>query len=305
MSRRNATAGVELGGTKCVCTLARSPDEVIEQVTIPTTAPEATLEGIAAVLERWRGAHDVRALGIGSFGPIDLDRSSPTYGFITTTPKPGWTGTDVVGPLRRAIGVPAAFDTDVNAAALAELKWGAGRGLGDLAYVTVGTGVGVGLIVNGETVHGFAHPEVGHILVARRPGDDWPGSCPFHGHCVEGLASGTALKARLGDALGSIGADHPVWDSVAWALAQMCHILALTTAPQLIVIGGGVIEKQPHLLARIGQMLVESIAGYVALPAGRPYVQPPGLGRMAGPLGSIALALHAAEAAYPSREPGS
>jgi fructokinase len=287
--------GVELGGTKCVCTLARSREEVIEQATVPTTVPEETLGAIEQVLGRWRDQHHIRALGIASFGPVDLDRSSPTYGFITTTSKPHWSGTDVAGRLQRLLDVPLAFDTDVNGAALAELKWGAGQGFTDLAYITVGTGVGVGLTVNGKPAHGFAHPELGHIRVVRSAGDDWPGSCPFHGPCVEGLASGTAIKARLGARhVGDVGADDPMWETVASALAQLCHVLVCSTAPHVVLVGGGVTERQPHLIDRIGKLLVESLAGYVALPEGRPYVQRPGLGGMAGPLGSIALAMDAA-----------
>lgn len=285
-------AGVELGGTKCVCTLARSNDEILDQQVIPTRTPDETLAAVEQLLSRWRDGPGIRALGIASFGPIDLDRSSPTYGAITTTPKPGWAGTDVAGRLRRKLEVPTGFDTDVNGAALAELRWGAGRGVADLAYVTVGTGVGVGIVAGGRPIHGFGHPELGHIRVARRPGDDWPGTCPFHGGCVEGLASGPAILSRLGRRdIDHVSADDPIWEDVAWPLAQLCHALVCATAPQRILIGGGVAERQPHLVARIGALLVESLAGYVDLPAETPYLRPPGLGAMAGPLGAIALAM--------------
>jgi fructokinase len=288
-------AGVELGGTKCVCTLARGHEEILDQVTVPTTSPDETLAAIERTLLEWHRARQVQALGIGSFGPIDLDRHSETYGSITSTPKPGWRGADVAGRLQRTLDIPAGFDTDVNGAALAESRWGAGQGLRDLAYVTVGTGVGVGLICDGKPVHGFGHPEVGHIRIARMPGDDWRGSCPFHGDCVEGLAAGPAIKARLGvEHLHDFPPDHPVWETVAWALAQLCHALVCTAAPGTILIGGGVVTGQPHLVERTGQLLVESLAGYVSLPAGRSYVQAPGLGSQAGPLGSIALAMEAA-----------
>jgi fructokinase len=286
--------GVELGGTKCVCTLARGYEDILDQITVPTTSPDETLAAIEEALLEWHRAGQIQALGIGSFGPIDLDRHSKTYGSITTTPKPGWRGADVAGRLQRVLGVPTCFDTDVNGAALAESKWGAGQGLRDLAYVTVGTGVGVGLICEGKPVHGFAHPEVGHIRIARMPGDDWPGSCPFHGDCVEGLAAGPAIKARLGvEHLHGFPADHPVWETVAWALAQLCHALVCTAAPTTILIGGGVVTGQPHLIERTRQLLVESLAGYVSLPGGKAYVQAPGLGSQAGPLGSIALAMEA------------
>ena len=171
-------AGVELGGTKCVCTLARGPQDILDQTTVPTTTPDDTLAAIENALLDWKGAEAIEALGIGSFGPIDLDRTSRKYGSITTTPKPGWRGADVAGRLQRALGVPVSFDTDVNGAALAEAKWGAGEGVRDLAYITVGTGVGVGLIRSGKPAHGFSHSEAGHIRIARMPEDDWPGSCP-------------------------------------------------------------------------------------------------------------------------------
>ena len=288
-------AGVELGGTKCICLLAASPDEIVERVTVATTTPDETLGALESTLGQWGSRHGIRALGIASFGPVDLDRGSPSYGFMTTTPKPGWQQVDIAARLGRAAQAATAFDTDVNGAALAELRWGAGRSASDLAYVTVGTGVGVGLIVNGLPVHGFGHPELGHVRVAQRAGDQWPGNCPYHGGCVEGLASGPAISARLGGrALAEVQADDPVWDSVAWALAQLAHVLVCSTAPEVILLGGGVIEGQPHLLGRAEAMLADSLAGYVALPAERPYIRAPGLGAMAGPLGAIALAMDAA-----------
>jgi fructokinase len=285
-------AGVELGGTKCVAILARSPDDVIAREIIATTSPDQTLGLIERTLLDWKATHGFDALGIASFGPIDIDPRSPSYGHMLATPKPGWAGANVMPRLREAIGVPTAFDTDVNGAALAEMRWGAGRGLKDFAYVTVGTGVGVGLIVNGQATRGFAHCELGHIRVARLPGDDWPGSCPYHGACIEGLASGTALKARLGDRLESVTADDPVWDGVAWTLAQLCHTIAFAAAPLKIAIGGGVIEQQPHLLGRIQTKLVESVNGYLRIPEGF-YIRAPELGEQAGPLGAIALAMTA------------
>jgi fructokinase len=282
-------AGVELGGTKCVCTLARSPEEILDQRVVPTGEPVATLGAIEAVLRLW----EYRALGIASFGPIDLDPNSATFGRIRNSPKQAWKDAHVVSQLAAVRGVSVALDTDVNGAAVAELRWGAGRGLTDLAYVTIGTGIGVGLIANGRPVHGFGHPELGHIRVARRQGDEWPGICPFHGDCVEGLASGPAIEARVVRDLETVSSNDPVWDYVASALAQLCHALVCATAPQAILMGGGVAEAQPHLLERTQQMLVESLAGYVELPNGGSYVRPPGLGSMAGPLGAIALAMDA------------
>lgn len=288
--RRLSYAGVELGGTKCVAILASGPDDVLARETVPTTTPDETLAAIAAILAKWQ----FEALGVASFGPVDLDPASPTYGHITSTPKPGWAGADVLSRLREAADVPAAFDTDVNGAALAEMRWGAGRGFDDFAYVTVGTGVGVGLIANGLPMRGFAHCELGHIRVARLAGDTFAGSCPFHGDCVEGLAAGPSLKARVRNGVTSFCEDDAVWDSVAWALAQLCHAIVCAAAPRAIAIGGGVTENQPHLLGKIEQMLAESLNGYIELP-GVGYIRPPALGSDAGPLGSIALATTAGE----------
>ena len=287
-------AGVELGGTKCICTLAATDGEIVAQEVVPTGGiPDEALGSIAAILARWRAERGFASLGIASFGPVDLDPASPRWGFITTTPKPGWAQVDVARRLGRGLGVPLAFDTDVNGAALAEMKWGAGQGMADFAYITVGTGIGVGLIVNGAPTRGFGHSELGHVRVARLPGDDWPGACPYHGACVEGLAAGGSIAKRLGVSGVDLPADHPVWESVAHALAQLCHVIVCAAAPRRIVIGGGVVSGNPHLLPRIEKMLVESLAGYVLLPGGDPYVTAPGLGDRAGPLGPIALAASA------------
>jgi len=288
-------AGVELGGTKCICTLAHSPREILWQDTIATTTPDETLGAIEALLKDWSG-EGIAALGINSFGPIDLRMESPTFGHILKTTKPGWSGADVARRLGRAAGTSVAFDTDVNGAARAEMRWGTGRGFQDFAYITVGTGIGVGLVANGFPPRGFAHSELGHIRPARLRGDDWPGSCSFHGDCVEGLASGTAIKARLGERhLGDIAPDDPVWETVAFALAQLCHAIVCAACPQRIAIGGGVMERQPHLLVAIQDMLVESLAGYLELPR-TDYVVVPELGAQVGPMGSIALAMEAAAA---------
>jgi len=281
---------VELGGTKCVALLARGRHEILERETVATTSAEATLGALSVTLAKWR----FDALGVASFGPVDLDPRSPNYGHITSTPKPGWAGADVLGELRRGSTVPTVFDTDVNGAAFAEMRWGAGRGFDDFAYVTVGTGVGVGLIANNQPMRGFAHCEFGHIRVSRLVGDEFAGSCPYHGDCVEGLAAGPSLAARVGaERVGSLVPDDLVWESVAWALAQLCHAIVCAAAPRAIAIGGGVLEKQPHLLGRIEAMLVESLNGYIVLPNGGRYVRAPELGRDAGPLGAIALAMNA------------
>jgi fructokinase len=290
---------VELGGTKCVCIIGTGPDDVREMQRLPTGEREETLRQIEAVLDRWRTQHGgFAALGIGSFGPADLLASSPTWGYITSTPKPGWRHTDVAQRLRRRFEVPVKFDTDVNGAAFAEGRWGAARGLTDFAYVTVGTGIGVGSIVDGKSIFGITHTELGHIRVARKPGDTFPGACSFHGDCIEGLASGPAIEARTGSPPAQLPADHPVWDFVAHGLAQLAHTMVLTTAPARIFFGGGVMSGQQQLFTRIQQALLRSLNGYVEAPMLEPtgisrFIVPPGLGAMSGPLGALALAADA------------
>ncbi|HEV7714582.1 MAG TPA: ROK family protein [Steroidobacteraceae bacterium] len=291
-------AGVELGGTKCVCILGTGPDDIRAQERLPTADPDTTLGHIESVLERWLEQHGpVAALGVASFGPLDLKPGSPTHGFITSTTKPGWSHTDVAGRLARKFALPVAVNTDVNGAALAEGRWGAAKGLQNFAYITVGTGVGVGLIVNGRPVFGCNHTEMGHIRIVRMPNDEWRGACAFHGDCVEGLASGPAIEARVGIPADRLGIDHPAWNSVSHALAQLLHTLVLSTAPERIMLGGGVMASQPHLFERVRRELQRSLNHYVeAEELGTQianYVVPPGLGVMAGPLGALTLAAQA------------
>ncbi|WBO22083.1 ROK family protein [Sphingomonas abietis] len=290
-------AGVELGGTKCVCVLATGPGDIRAEARVPTTTPGETLPAIEAILDRWAQEHRFAALGLASFGPVDVDRASPTYGAITATPKPGWRHVDVAQRLIARFAVPTGFDTDVSGAALAEGRWGGAQGLESFCYVTVGTGVGVGVISSGQPVRGLGHAEVGHLRIARAPGDSWPGACIYHGGCVEGLASGFAVEQRTGQRGETIGADDPVWGLVAHALGGMCHNLVLTAVPQRILIGGGVATKQPQLIPLIRAALIESLAGYAE--ADRiaaqidAFIVPPALGDQAGPMGAIALGLDA------------
>lgn len=282
-------AGIELGGTKCVAILAREPDEILERVRVPTTRPEETLPALEAAIDRWQG---FAAIGVASFGPISIDRRSIDYGSITSTPKPGWARTDVVRRLAARYGVPVGFHTDVVGAALGEARWGAARGLADLAYVTVGTGIGVGLVAGGRPVDGLTHGELGHIRPVRLRGDDWPGACPFHGACVEGLASGPAIAARTGIAGQDVPPDHPAWQPVAHALAQLLHTLVMTGVPRRIVMGGGVMVGNPVLFPAIRTTLRRSLNGYIALREVEEvdtFVVPAGLGADAGPLGAIVL----------------
>jgi fructokinase len=295
-SSKPLLAGVELGGTKCVCLIGTGPDDIRAQISIPTGQDsEATLARIEMTLSMWGAQHGaIAALGIASFGPLVLDRTSAQYGSIGTTAKPGWRNTDLVCRLSRIFPVPVGFDTDVNAAALAEGRWGAAKRLSDFAYVTVGTGVGVGLMVDGRPTYGFNHSELGHIRIVRKAGDSWQGACAFHGDCVEGLASGVAIAARAGVPASQVAQGSPVWDLVAHAIAQLLHTIVLATAPRRILIGGGVPEGRPELLQRVRIQLVESLNGYLKLEklAGGidAYAVPPGLGSNAGPLGALALA---------------
>lgn len=281
-------AGVELGGTKVVCILASGPDDVQDEVRLPTERPERTLAAVEAVLDGWSG---FAAIGIASFGPIGIDRRSADWGRVGVTPKPGWAGADVAGRLGRRYGLPVAFHTDVVGAALAEARWGAGRGLADLAYVTVGTGVGAGLIAGGRPVDGLTHSEFGHLRPVRLPGDEWVGNCPFHGACVEGLASGPAIAARTGHPAESLAPDNPVWDGVAHALAQLAHALVLTGVPRRIVWGGGVMTSG-QLLPRMRRLLGDSLGGYLPFPEildTDTFLVPAALGGRAGPLGAVVL----------------
>lgn len=291
-------AGVELGGTKCVCILGTGPDDIRAQERLATADPVTTLAGIESVLGRWIAEHGViAALGVASFGPLALRKEQPAYGSIAATPKPGWGHTDIVNRFADRFGVPIGFNTDVNGAALAEGRWGAAQGLHNFAYVTVGTGVGVGLIVNGAPVLGCNHTEMGHLRIARKAGDQWPGICAFHGDCVEGLASGPAIEARAGMSADRLGADHDAWSFVAHALGQLVHAMVLTTAPERILLGGGVMMAQTHLFERVREELRRSLNRYVEadeVSGGLSrYVRAPGLGAQAGPLGALALAVDA------------
>jgi fructokinase len=299
---RPLLGGIELGGTKCVCLVGTGPDDVRAQISLPTTEDAAaTLGRLEGELLRAVSIHGrIAALGIASFGPLDLSPGSPSRGSIAGTPKPGWARIPLVSRFAPIFNVPVGFDTDVNGAALAEGRWGAARNLADFAYVTVGTGIGVGLVVNGRPAHGLLHPELGHVRVARRPGDDWPGACRFHGDCVEGLASGPAIAARAGITADRIPADSPIWPTVAHSLAQLLHTVVLATAPRRILMGGGIMQARPELFAPIRHELRASLNGYVECEELRSgidaYVAAPGLGARAGPLGALALAAAELEA---------
>lgn len=293
MTHSPLIAGLELGGTKCVAILGTGPNDVRACETVPTTDPVTTLAALEKVLDGWR----FDALGIASFGPLDLVPNSPNFGSVSATPKPGWTGTDLTRRLAARYGKPLAIQTDVVGAALAEQRWGAARGLTSHCYITVGTGVGVGLISGGRPVQGAAHGEAGHMRVRRAPGDDFVGGCPFHGDCVEGLISGPALAMRFGrpgHELADVGGE---WDLFVHDLAGLLHNLVVTAAPERIAIGGGVMTSRERLFPKLRAALAVSIAGYGSL---APYagqldrrLGPPGLGAMAGPFGALATGLEA------------
>jgi fructokinase len=276
--------GVETGGTWCVCALGRAPDELAEREQFPTTAPEETVERIITFFDRHAKP---AAIGIGSFGPVDLDPDSPTWGSVTTTPKPGWRGAVVAPVVAKRLGVPVAFDTDVNAAAVAEHRWGAGKGVQDLCYLTVGTGIGGGVIVGGRPLHGLLHPEVGHMRIPHdRSEDQFPGSCPWHGDCWEGLAAGPAIAQRWEADPEALPDDHPAWPLEAGYVAAGVLSIVSVLSPERVIAGGGVLER-PGLRAMVADRLRELVAGYLPTP---PLV-PPALGDDAGVLGAIALAM--------------
>ena len=290
MAAERMLAGIEAGGTKFVLAIGTSPTQIVARHTIPTRTPDITLAEAAEWFERYG---KIDALGIASFGPLELDTSSPDWGKITNTPKPGWSGCDLAGYLGERLRVSVGFDTDVNGAALAECELGAGAGLSSLAYVTVGTGIGGGLVIDGQAVHGAAHPETGHIFPRRHAGDaPFAGVCPVHGDCLEGLASGPAVKARWGVALSDLPQDHEGHEIIADYLGQLCHSLFAMTAVEAIVMGGGVL-KTDGLLERVRRAAVRLDAGY--LPGrSRQVVLAPGLGDDAGIAGALLLAERAA-----------
>jgi len=282
--------GIEAGGSKFVCAVGTGPDDLRELVRFPTTTPEETIGRAAVFFQPYAAA--LTAVGIASFGPLDPRPDSPTFGFITTTPKAGWAQVDLAGAIRRALGVPVAFDTDVNGAALGEGRWGAAQGLDTFIYLTVGTGIGGGGMVNGQRMHGLLHPEMGHIRVPHdRERDPFAGICPYHGDCLEGLASGPAIAARWGQRGELLPEDHPAWELEATYLALALVDFICTLSPQRIVIGGGVM-RAPSLLSRVRRRVLELLGGYVAPLAGGvdSYIVPPALGDRAGVVGAIALA---------------
>lgn len=288
-------AGIELGGTKAIAVLARGRT-IVARESFPTTAdPAATLAAVLAVMGGWHAQAPLAAIGIASFGPVALDPRSPQYGHILDTPKPGWAGFDVVGSVRQAIDVPLAIDTDVNAAALAEGQWGGSLGCRVHAYVTIGTGVGGGIVVDGQPLHGFLHPEIGHMRVPRVAGDPFLGFCPFHGDCIEGLVAGPALAARTGLTGADIADNHPVWANVAQELGDFFANMLVSFAPERIALGGSVVLGRPSLLPAVHAVVARRLCRYLPATGMAPEtrIALAILGADAGPLGAIALAIRA------------
>lgn len=285
---------IETGGSKVDCAVGTWPDDVRDRLRVPTTTPTETMARIKEFLLRHHRETPLAAIGIGSFGPIDLRTDSPSYGYVTSTPKPGWRYADFVGPISDELQLPVMLDTDVNAAALGECLWGAGKALDSLVYITVGTGIGGGAVIGGRPVHGVNHPEMGHIRIPHdRGADPFDGSCPYHGDCLEGLASGPAMEARWGMPAESLPEDHAAWGLEAEYLASGVANIIVTLSPQRIVMGGGVM-KQRHLFPLIRRRVVEILNGYgvpeEVLNAIDGYIVPPALGDDSGIAGAFALA---------------
>lgn len=280
---------LEAGGTKMVLAIGNENGEILEQTSIPTETPDITLPKIIDYFKD----KDIKALGIGSFGPIDLDKSSKTYGYITSTPKLAWVNCDIVGTLTKHLGVPVGFDTDVNGSALGEATWGSTKGVDSSIYITIGTGVGVGVYQNGKLLHGMLHPEAGHVLLSRHPEDSFTGACPYHSNCFEGLAAGPAIEKRWGKKAYELAPDHKAWEMEAYYIAQALVGYIFTLSPHRIVLGGGVMH-QAHLFPMIREQVITLINGYLKTPLLEDidnYIVPAALNDDQGIMGCIKLAL--------------
>lgn len=293
MTEQTLYGGIEAGGTKFVCAVGDGPENILDEARFPTTTPAETIQRVCDFLTPYRG--QLRSLGLGTFGPVDVDTGSPTYGYITTTPKPHWANTDILGMLRQKINLPVAFESDVAAAAMGEYTWGASKGLDPSLYLTVGTGIGGGLIVNGRPHNGLVSPEMGHIRIPRDPGrDSFKGACPYHGDCFEGLAAGPAIQARFGRHAETLADDDPYWPLEAAYIAYALVNYILILAPKKIVLGGGVMQKG-FLFEMIRENVLELLNKYLSHPVLTEnidaYIVPPLLGNRAGVLGGIALAM--------------
>lgn len=302
-SKDAVVGAIEAGGTKFVCAVGSGPGEnLLAKEQFPSGDNPADVIGeVAAWLKAKQAKHGpLKALGIASFGPVDLDVQAPTYGYITTTPKPGWADTDIVRPFREVFpGIPIGFDTDVNGAAMGEHCWGAAKGLSDFIYVTVGTGIGGGGMARGRLLHGMVHPEMGHMGLPHIPGDDFAGNCPFHGRCWEGLCSGPAIEKRAGKPAEALSPDDPIWELTIRYMAHALVNLTCVLSPRRIILGGSVRKAgalgEERFFEKLRGAYREIMADYIASPdlteeGIKRYIVPPDLGDDAGVCGAIALA---------------
>ena len=286
--------GIEAGGSKFLCAVGSGPDDLSESIRVPTSIPEETIARAVEFFQPYTQRGRLTAIGIASFGPVDVDATSSTFGYITSTPKPGWADTDLRGAVERGLEIPVAFDTDVNGSALGEHRWGAAMGLDSFIYLTVGTGIGGGAMVERRLIHGLTHPEMGHIRIPHdREADPFEGACPYHGDCLEGLAAGPAIRQRWGVPPEELPVHHPAWALEASYLALAVASLICTLSPERVIIGGGVMEQR-HLLPTLRLRVQELLGGYVQSPMVLDeidrFIVPPALGRMSGVLGAIAMA---------------
>lgn len=280
---------IEAGGTKFVCAVGNENGDIFERIIIPTTVPSETMNEVIKFFK----LYNIEGLGVGCFGPIDLNTESKTYGYIKKTPKIAWQDYDMVGFLKKELGVPVAFDTDVNVAALGENIFGAAKDVDGCIYITVGTGIGVGAIVEGNILHGLTHPEMGHILIKSHPQDSFEGICPFHKNCLEGLASGPSMEKRWGISAKEISQEHKAWEIESYYLAQGIMTYILTLSPKKIILGGGVL-KRDHILKLVREKVLKLLNGYIQ--SGEivyhidNYIVSPGLEDNSGICGALALA---------------
>ena len=282
---------LEAGGTKMVCAIGTEEGNILDKIQIPTTTPDET---IPAIMDYFRDK-DIRALGIACFGPVDLNTSSDTYGYITNTPKPGWSNTDIAGAFKRTLGIPVGFDTDVNGSLLGEITYGSSKGLENAVYITIGTGIGGGVMTNGRLLHGMVHPEIGHMMMHLHPDDTYKCRCPFHDHCLEGLACGLAIEERRGLKGKDIPDDDKVWEIEAYYLGQAIVNLIVTLSPERIILGGGIMHRT-HLFDLIRRETEKQLNSYVkAAPLNdlTTYIVPASLNDDQGILGCIKLAVDA------------
>ena len=284
--------GIEAGGTKMVCAVGDESGKVMDRVSFPTRQPEETFRDL---IDYFKG-RDIQALGVGCFGPLDLNKNSKTYGYITKTPKKGWEYCDVVGTLKNALNVPVGFDTDVNGAVLGEVTWGAAKGAESAIYITVGTGVGVGVYVNGGLLHGLVHPEAGHMLLGRHPEDEYVSCCPYHKNCMEGLASGSAVSGRWGKKGVELADRAEVWELEGFYIGQAIANYVLAYSPQKIILWGGVMHQE-KLFDMVRREAKNMLNGYIPhdmiLNSMEEYIVPPALGEDPGIMGAIKLGLDA------------